>query len=147
MDRSFGIEELIDAAIYHSNYAIDLSPKNLNLFKSRARLFINIALVEPKYLPKAIDSLVISATLAPTDAKVLYDLALAMARTGEKDEAIIILEKTVALKPDFRDARFTLALLYREKLDIDKAKKELREILIKNPNDIFVQEQLEELGR
>jgi len=145
-DRDFGVEELVNAAIKHSDLAVNLSPRNLSLKKSRARLFINIALIEPEYLFQAKDALVLAAALAPTDAKVLYDLALTTARTSGAEEAIKILKKTISLKPDYRDARFTLALLLTEKGETERARRHFEYILKDDPNDIFARGQLEELN-
>ena len=87
------------------------------------------------------------APLAPTDAKLFYNLGLTLARTGEVDQAIQILKRAVDLKPDFRDARFTIALLEIDNDNLDEARVQLEYILNNiDPDDILVSQQLEELG-
>jgi Flp pilus assembly protein TadD len=87
-----------------------------------------------------------TSLLAPTDAKVFYNLGLSLVRLGKKDEARAVLEKAVELKANYRDARFALALVYIDNGKYKEAKSQLVYILEKiSPNDPLVKQQLEEI--
>lgn len=134
------------AAIAESDKAIALSPKNVNLRRSRSNLFIKLSSLDPVYLFSAREVIIDVIELAPTDAKLYYNLGLTYARIGELDKAVETLEKTVELKPNYRNARLALGLLYADQGEIKKAKTELEYILEKiNPGDELVKQQLEEL--
>src|SRR3989344_2962612 len=140
-------EKYAQQAIALSENAIKLSPRNITLRKHLAGLYIKLTVVDTSYLYSARDTMAEIVPLALTDAKLFYNLGLTLARTGEVDQAIKILEKAVDLKPDFRDARFTIALLEIENDNLDEARVQLEYILNNiDPDDILVSQQLEELG-
>jgi len=133
-------------AIAESDKAIAFSPKNVNLRRSRGNLFIKLSSLDPVYLFSAKKVITDALELAPTDAKLYYNLALTHARIGESDEAIKTLEKTIELKPNYRNARLALGLLYADRGEKEKARAELEYILEKiDPEDKLVRQQLEEL--
>ena len=141
-------ENFANLALSESETAISLSPANVNLKRSRAGLFVKLSTISPDYLVEAKETLEDSINLAPTDAKLLYNLTLAYVRIGERDKAIEGLVKTTQMKPNYRDARFALALLYIDAGAPDRAKEELEYILTKiNPQDATVQKELEELTK
>lgn len=134
------------AAIAESDKAIALSPRNINLRRSRGNLFIKLSSLDPVYLFSAKEVITNAIELAPTDAKLYYNLGLTYARIGELDNAIETLGKTVELKPNYRNARLALGLLYADRGEIKKAKAELEYILEKiDPEDELTRQQLEEL--
>ena len=136
--------DLTTQALSHSQKAITISPQNLNFWKSRTRLFYSLSQIDENYLNQALKSLLIAKKLAPTDAKIYYNLALLYAEVNDTDQAIKILEETIDLKPNYRNARYALALFYNEKGLKQKAVNELKYILEKiNPNDQEIKEQLE----
>ena len=140
-------EKYAQQAIALSENAIKLSPRNITLRKHLAGLYIKLTAIDTSYLYSARDTMAEIAPLAPTDAKLFYNLGLTLARTGEVDQAIQILKRAVDLKPDFRDARFTIALLEIDNDNMDEARVQLEYILNNiDPDDILVSQQLEELG-
>lgn len=140
-------EKFAQQAIALSDNAVKLSPRNITLRKHQAGLFIKLTAIDTSYLYSARDVMAEIAPLSPTDAKLFYNLGLTLARTGNVDEAVKILKKSTELKPDFRDARFTIALLEMENDNLEEAKVQLEYILNKiNPDDILAKQQLEELG-
>jgi len=137
--------DLITQALSHSQKAITISPQNLSFWKSRTRLFYSLSQIDENYLNQALKSLLIAKKLAPTDAKIYYNLALLYAEVNDIDQAIKILEETIDLKPNYRNAHYALALFYDDKGLKQKAVNELKYILEKiNPNDQEIKEQLEE---
>ncbi|MEJ2441680.1 MAG: tetratricopeptide repeat protein, partial [Patescibacteria group bacterium] len=138
--------QFAENSVSESGKAVELSPNNLNIRRNRARMFIKLSSIEPTYLIGARDTLIEAIELAPTDAKLFYNLALTYARLGDFDKAIEILEKTIELKANYRDARLAYALLLADRGDVVKAREELIYILENiSPEDEIVKLQLEEL--
>jgi len=105
----------VSLAITESNRARELSPANLNVLRSRASLFISLAAIDKKYLGSAKDALLTALDKAPTDAKILYNLALVYLKTGETEAAVNALQKTVEMKPNYQEAKRWLDLLEKSK--------------------------------
>lgn len=138
-----------------SNEVIEKHPNNVVFWKNRVRMYYLLGQVDTQYFPAALSSIQQADRLAPNDAKISYNHGVILGQMGQIDPAIEILEKTVALKPDFRDAYYALALFYREKatngteqvVDNDaqeKAIQTLEYILINiHPNDEQAQESLD----
>lgn len=134
-------------AIKESEMAIKLSPKNVNLKRSQASMFIKLSTIDEEYLLGARQTLIEAAALAPTDAHLYYNLGLTEARLGNLEDSKRVLRYAVEIKQNYRDARLALALLLADEGKI----KEARELLIYvleniNPDDALVKQQLEELG-
>lgn len=139
-------ERLAGSAITESGKAVGLSPANVNLKRNRTRLFIKLSAININYLIRARDMLIEAVQQAPTDAKLYYNLALAYVRTGNPGKAIGILEKTIEMKKNYREARFALALLLMDEGKNEEARGQLEYILENiNPNDIQVRQELEEI--
>lgn len=139
-------DQFASLAIAESNRAQQLSPANLNILRSRAALLIKLSSLDLKFLGSAKDALLTAANLAPTDAKIFYNLALIYFKTGEPQTGLQLLQKTIELKPNYKEARYYLALTLAEAKQYDEAKKQLNYILEKiDPNDTSSQKQLEKL--
>ncbi len=138
--------QLIDLAISSSDRSLKISPYNLNFWKNRTRLFYSLAEIDDKYTQQALESLLMANRLAPTDAKIVYNLALVYAKLNQEETAIKTLEEAVNLKPNYDQARYALALFYEQKGEIDKAKEQLNYILEKiNPHHEAALEKLKNL--
>jgi len=138
--------QLVDLAITSSDRSLKISPYNLNFWKNRTRLFYSLAEIEEKYTQQALESLLMANKLAPTDAKIVYNLALVYAKLNQEETAIKTLEEAVNLKPNYDQARYALALFYEKKDEIDKAKEQLNYILEKiNPSHEAALEKLKTL--
>jgi len=90
-------------------------PNNLLFWKTRTRIYYALAQVDSRYLQPALLSIQKAAELAPTDAKIMYNLGVLYGQTGDIDKGIQTLQQTVTLKPDYIDAHYALALFYRQK--------------------------------
>jgi len=107
--------KLRDEAIAVSDSVTTSHPNVVTFWKSRVRIFYTLAQSDPQYLNQALIAIEKAAALAPTDAKVWYNLGLLYDQTGNVDKAISTLERTIQLKADYRDAYYALALFYRQK--------------------------------
>ena len=95
----------VSLSIPESQKAINLSPANVNLLRSQAGMLLKLAQIDPKYLGFAKNTLITATQMAPTDAKLLYNLALVYGRTGEMDESIRIIKKVLEMKPNYKEAQ------------------------------------------
>lgn len=110
----------IQEAINTSNEIISKFPNNAVFWKTRVRLFYTLSQVDSRYLPRALDAITKASLLAPQDTNILYNLGVLYGQNNNVAKGIEALEKTVKLKPDYRDARYALGLFYHEKaLDKD----------------------------
>lgn len=120
-------------------------PKYLPFWKTRLRLFYALSEIEPSYAEVALNAANQASIMAPTDAKIWYNLGVLYGQTGDGKKGIEILEKTISMKPDYQDAYLALGLLYRQ-LSINeknkvtdlsmqkKAEQTIRKLLELNPN-------------
>lgn len=139
-------KKFIDLTLSESKTASTLSPANINIKRSVFGVYITLATVNPNYLLNARDTLIDAITFAPTDAKLYYNLGLVYARTGQADEAITTLKKTIELKPDYKEARLALAILLIDKKQNTEARVQLEYILTKmDPNDSLAKQTLESI--
>ena len=101
-------------ALTESNLALAISPRNLNFWKTRVKIFYKLASIDQKYLEQALMTLNEATRIAPTDAKIFYNLGLVYYQLGQTDKAIEVLEKTIVMKKNYQDARFALGLIYEQ---------------------------------
>ena len=138
--------QLAKEAIAASDQAVSISPNNVVYWKTRTRVFYTLSQIDESYLTDAKQALEKAAELAPTDPKIIYNLALIYDRWGISEKVIPLLEQAAKLKPDYRDAYYALALFYEKDGKKDEAKKTLDYILTKiNPNDEDAKKLMEEL--
>ncbi|MDO8658445.1 MAG: O-antigen ligase family protein [Candidatus Levybacteria bacterium] len=107
-------KKVIEEAIETSNKNVIEHPNNIVIWKNRVRTFYTLSQIDPKYLRTALDAIIRAKELAPTDAKISYNLGVLYGQTGNTQKAIETLQETIKLKPDYRDAYFALGLFYHE---------------------------------
>jgi len=123
-------DQLINISISQSSQALSTSPTNLNFWKNRVKSFYSLAEIDPKFLDPALESLLEAIKLAPTDAKLWYNLGILYTKLEQPETAIETLEKTVEMKKNYQSARYALALLYEESGQREKAIEQVEYILI-----------------
>jgi len=111
--------QLAETAIQLSDKITTESPHNILFWKSRVRILYALGQVQPTFLPMALGAIQKAHELAPTDAKVSYNMGLLYGESKDFPRAVETLQKTVALKPDYQDAHYALGLFYHE-MAIDK---------------------------
>src|SRR5882724_8952129 len=99
-----------DVLATHSNDVI--------YWKNRVRLFYTLAhsghSQQAADFPEALKAIQKAYELAPTDAKIAYNLGVLYGQTGDIPKGITVLQETIKLKPDYRDAYFALGLFYHQ---------------------------------
>jgi len=93
-----------------SNEVVSKSPSNIVFWKNRVRIFYTLSQVDPSYLKNTIEAMKQVSLLAPTDAKVRYNLGELYRSTNALNEAKESHEKAIELKPDYREAYYSLGL-------------------------------------
>ncbi|MBI1982086.1 MAG: O-antigen ligase family protein [Candidatus Levybacteria bacterium] len=106
--------QLKDTAIGTSDLVVEKHPNNIVFWKTRVRALYALSQTDEQYLPLALEAVKKASALAPTDAKVSYNLGLLYGQNGDTDRAVEVLEKTIKLKPDYYDAYYALGLFYHE---------------------------------
>ncbi|MDZ7587418.1 MAG: O-antigen ligase family protein [Patescibacteria group bacterium] len=88
-------------ALDQSNQVLAANPVHLNYYKSRLKILLLLNNLDPQYLQPAIDTTLQAIKLAPTDAKLYYNLALMYQQNHQTDLAKTALIKTIELKPNY----------------------------------------------
>lgn len=118
--------QLAQNAITLNNQVVQAHPNNVVYWKNRVRLFYTLAQGDPEhqqqYMLAALEAIQKAHELAPTDAKIAYNLGVLYGQNGNYEKAIEVLQKTITLKPDYRDAYFALGLSYHT-MAVDKDEK------------------------
>ncbi len=135
---------LTEESIKNSNIVLDTSPNILSFWKTRTRLFYNLASLDKRYLFEALSSIRKASELAPTDAKVNYNYGLLLGQTGDIKSGIKVLEQVTQMKPDYADAHYALGIYYAETGKKDKAREQMNYMLTKIGNDDRATKWLEE---
>lgn len=126
-------------------------------WKSSVRVYYLLAQIDQRYYQDALQSILKAQALAPTDAKIGYNVGVMYGHNGQFDKGIEALSKTVVMKPNYRDAYYARALFYRQlaeqatgtaKTDQqNKANADLQYILTRiNPTDEEVKKLLQSWG-
>ncbi|HKB88549.1 MAG TPA: O-antigen ligase family protein [Patescibacteria group bacterium] len=109
--------------------AVSLAPANINLWRSAFSVYIRLSIVDEKYLNDARDMLLTAIKLAPTDAKLFYNLGITQANLGDYKSASETLKTAVDLKANYTDARIEYAALLVHLGNNNEAKNQLNYIL------------------
>jgi len=105
-----------------SNQIITNHPNNVTFWKTRIRVLYALSQLNQQLLPLALQAGIKAQSLAPTDAKISYNVGLLYGQTGDTQKAIETLLSTTKLKFDYRDPYYALGIFYRQ-LATDKAGK------------------------
>ncbi|MBU4015874.1 O-antigen ligase family protein [Patescibacteria group bacterium] len=129
--------QLAEKAINLSNQVIENHPNNVVYWKNRLRILYSLGTSdrqnEAQYLKEALRVLVKSSELAPTDAKISYNLGVLLGQTGSLQEAVKVLEKTTLLKPGYVEAYSALGLFYHQLATDQTTTPPSTQLIIKNP--------------
>jgi tetratricopeptide (TPR) repeat protein len=119
-DSAILANNLAQNAISLSDFITSKYPNNVVFWKSRVRVFYSLGQIDSKFLSIALEAIKKASELAPTDANISYNLGILYGQNGNTKKAIEVLNNTVKLKPNYRDAYYALGLFYHEEaLDKD----------------------------
>jgi putative inorganic carbon (HCO3(-)) transporter len=103
--------QLANDADISSQTMLQLNPRHVNLWKSRVRVLLFLAVFDDSFLADAEETLIKARTIAPTDSKLTYNLALVAESMGKNEDAIEWYRQTLELRPGYTDAALSLKQL------------------------------------
>jgi O-antigen ligase/Flp pilus assembly protein TadD len=140
------LNDLINTLINEANNAQSLSPNNLSVLRQRTSTFIKLSAIDPNYINKAREALEIAVRLAPTDAKLIYNLGLIYAKLGAADLTVNTLKRAIDLKSNYKEARLALAVVETKLGNKDEAKAQYEYVLkYLAPGDTSIEKSLQDL--
>ncbi|MFC1711546.1 O-antigen ligase family protein [Patescibacteria group bacterium] len=129
------IDELIKLTIQEAEITLILNQVHLNFYKSTAKSYIYLSMIDDKYKADAVSILQKASKLAPTDAKILYNLGLLSYQQEDYANATDYWEQSIKLKPNYIKVYLELADLYIE-TDNDQKAVELLKYLLENVDPV-----------
>lgn len=139
-------QQLADLAEKSINRTLQLNKVHLNFWKNKAEVYLLLAYLKPELKQKAKGALMEAKRLAPTDAKILYNLGLLEEQDKNFIRAIYLWEKAVLLKPNYEKVYLQLAETYLEIGEKEQAENRLRFVLENiNPQQVQAKEMLEKI--
>lgn len=121
--------ELAQSAIQNTSHALLLNPEQLNFYKSHVQVLIRLSLLDPQLLHDAQAVLAAAHDRAPTDARIVYNLALIEEALGDNTESLAHLQQAVELKSNYIQARTKLGERYLADAQYSSAADQFRYIL------------------
>ncbi len=135
--------EFTNFAIISIEQAVNMSPANVNLRRSMFGIYVKLSTINEKYLVNARDAVTETIKLAPTDAKLYYNLGVVNANLDQYEAADTDFKKAIELKADYGDARIQYAALLVHLKRNDEAKKQLNYVLTNiDPNNTTAKQAL-----
>ncbi|MFH0937427.1 MAG: O-antigen ligase family protein [Candidatus Daviesbacteria bacterium] len=127
--------QLKNQAVEDTQKVLKGSPKNVSYQRTAIRVYYLLSTIDKKYTQSTLQALDQTIALAPTDAKLFYNKAMILDQEGKVDEAIKVMEETIKLKPNYKEAYLTLGDFYAEKKDNKKATQTMEALLKIIPGD------------
>ncbi|MCH8821630.1 O-antigen ligase family protein [Patescibacteria group bacterium] len=135
-------------SLKHIEVALSIGPNNLGIWRDKLRVYFDLLKLDDKYFSDALTTAEKTGELAPTDAKLHYNLAL-FYLLDETDEGMQksneTLEKVLGWRPLYHQARRQLVKNYIEQGKEKMAKDHLNFLLDEDPEDVKSLELLESL--
>ncbi len=127
---SLQLEQLAQLEI---NQTLKLNKVHLNFWKNKAEVYLLLSYIKPEYRKEAKAALMEAKRLAPTDAKILYNLGLLEKEDKNFIRAIFLWGQALQLKPNYEKVYLDLAETYWEMGEKEQAKQKA-EFVLKNFN-------------
>ncbi len=139
-------DQLISDSIIQINQTFENNSVHLNFHKSKIKIYLMLATIDQKYYQQSLEAMLDAIDLAPTDAKLYYNLGLLYSKIGQHGLAEQVLLQTIDLKSNYEAARFALGSLYEQTDRPDLARQQYDYILkFLNPQNLTVKDKLEKI--
>ncbi len=116
-------------AIDQSDIVIEQNSRHLNFYKTRARIFLLLAQINPAFYEQAKETIQRARELSPTDPKLVYTLSVIANAQNKPEEERKLLEETLSLRPKDEQARLALGTFYENQKEYQKAKEQYEYML------------------
>ncbi len=123
------------AAIDTTNLTLMLNPRHLNFHKTKIRTLITLSALNSQYLVEAEQATLLALQLAPTDAKLMFNLGLIQLALNKSDASLASFKTAIEMKANYYEAILQLAKQYEAQNNYPLALKtyqELAQLLPKN---------------
>ena len=104
-------QQALELAISESDQTIKLNRVHLNFWKTRIRIWLILAQLDPNLAQNALQDFQNAISLSPTDAKLYYNLGLLQLQLDQKESARKSLQTALDLKPNYTAAQAALIQL------------------------------------
>ncbi len=123
-----------------------INPAHYTLYLAKIAAYMQLAPLDDQWLNKALEVVVQAKTLAPTDPRPWLLEGKIMGYLSQYDQAIVSLQKALELKPNYAEARGTLATIYELQNNPQSALEQYRYIIEKiSPDDTVLKEKIASL--
>jgi hypothetical protein len=122
-------QRFANQTLLSSAKTLELNPVHINFHKSQAGVFIRLSAIDTELLNVAKEILQRGSRLAPTDAKIIYNLGLLELDQAATDSAQQYFEQAVQMKPNYEAARMEVAQIYEQQEKYDLARDQYSYIL------------------
>lgn len=134
-------------AIKESDTTLLQNGVHLNFWKTRVRIFLTLAQLDPQFYRKAHEALLRAHELSPTDPKLVYYLALISQAQDDNEKYKLYLLQAIDLKPNYEEARTALAKMYESENQPQKALEQYQYMIqFINPNNTVARERIASLS-
>ncbi len=100
--------QLANDADLSSQTMLQLNPRHVNFWKSRVRILLFLAAFDESFYNDTRSTLQQARELAPTDAKLVYNLGLVEQTLGNVETARALFEEALQLRPNYIEAQESL---------------------------------------
>ncbi|MDR0463383.1 MAG: O-antigen ligase family protein [Pseudomonadales bacterium] len=121
--------EALQSSLSNLEIAHNLNPVHLNYFRTRTRIFTNLAQIDEMFLEFARDNLRASMALSPTDPQLVYHYALLLNTLGETEASEREMRRALDMRPIYHEVRLYLANLEEDRGNHKEAKMHYQFIL------------------
>jgi len=140
-------QQYIEQAIKYADLSVTLSPANINFWKQRSQVYYYLSSLDSTYFTQVVKSMLQAAKLAPTDAKIYFNLGQFLETASLTDDAITYYQKAIDLKPNYDHTYFALGKIYFDQKKYDLAKTNLDQTLHYAPTNTDAQKMLTEITK
>lgn len=130
------ISELVAKAVNEAKRATDISPNSVAIWENLALMYENASLLVPEARDWAVKSLLKARELEPTNPILAWRLGNNYAALSKWEDAVKNYQEAINLKADYVGAYFSLAGVYEQNQQLDKAVELYKKILPLAPNQV-----------
>lgn len=104
-------EQYSQKSVHEINQVIKENRYHLNFYRTKAQIELILASLDGSFVQNAQATLYKANELAPTDAKILFNIGIINSELNQKEQAKIAFQKALELKPNYDQARLQLDIL------------------------------------
>lgn len=127
------VQQFVNRAIVAGNRAVELNPESVRNWESLAGLYQNLLRLDPAAEQQVLNSFNQAVNWDPVNPVLRTRIAAFLFQRGRAGEAANQLLAAIRLKPDYNQAHYDLAQVYKATGDLVRARGELETVLMLVP--------------